>query len=146
MHPDQTSPTRGETRRQFIRKTGMATAVLAGSGLVPFRLDARENNPAISIVLDESDPVTQQPPVQWGVQQLQETLTGRGITVQLREQLEQVPPSQDCIFLAGHTSNLAQQVLGAAAISLPNDPESLAMARGKRANRTVLVAAGSGAR
>ena len=146
MHPDQTSPTRGETRRQFIKKTGMATAAVAASGLLPFPLHARENNPAISIVLDESDQVTQQTSAQWAVQQLQETLTGRGVTVQVREHLEQVPPSQDCIFLAGHTSNLAQQVLGAAAVSLPNDPESLAMARGKRGNRTVLVATGSDAR
>jgi hypothetical protein len=146
MHSDQTNSPRGETRRQFIRKTGMATAVLAGSGLFQFPLYARETNPAISIVLDKSDPVTQQTPIQWAAQQLQDTLAARGMTVQLREQLEQVPPSQECIVLAGHTSNLAQQVLGTAGISLSNEPECLALARGKAGNRTVLVATGSDAR
>jgi hypothetical protein len=146
MHSDHKSSARAETRRQFIRKTGMATAVVAGSGLFPFPLYARENNPAIAVVLDKSDPVTQQPPVQWAVQQLQEALTARGVTVQLREQLEQVPPSQECIFLAGLVSRPAQQVLGAAALPLPNEPECLALARGKAGNRTVLVAAGSDAR
>ena len=146
MHPDQENSTRGETRRQFIRKTGMATAVVAGSGLLPFPLYARDNAPAISVVLDKSDPFVLQTPVSWAVQQLQSSLTARGVTAQLREQLEQVPPSEECILLAGHTSNQAQQVLGAAAISLPNEPESLALARGKAGNRTVLVAAGSDAR
>jgi hypothetical protein len=146
MHPDQENSIRGETRRQFIRKTGMATAVVAGSGLFQFPLYAGETNPAISIVLDQSDPVIQQTPVQWAVQQLQDTLAARGVTVKLHEQLEQVPPSQECIFLAGRTSNLAQQVLGAAAISLPDAPECLALALGKAGNRTVLVAAGSDTR
>jgi hypothetical protein len=146
MHSDQTNSPRGETRRQFIRKTSIATAVAAGSGLFQFPLYARENNPAISIVLDKSDPFLQQTPVSWAAQQLQDTLAARGVTVQLHEQLEQVPPSQECIFLAGHTSNLAQSVLGAAAISLPNEPECLALARGKANNRSILVATGSDAR
>ena len=124
----------------------MAAAVVAGADLFHLPLYARENNPAISIVLDKSDPFLQQMPVSWAVQQLQDTLAARGVTVQLREQLEQVPPSQECIYFAGHTSNPAQQVLGAAAISLPNEPECLALARGKAGNQTVLVAAGSDAR
>jgi hypothetical protein len=146
MHPDQENSTHGETRRQFIRKTGMATAAVAGSGLLQFPVYGRETNPAISIVLDKSDPVIQQTPVQWAVQQLQDTLAARGVTAQLRDQLERVPPSQECIFLAGHASRPAQQVLGAVAISLPNEPECLALARGKAGNRTALVAAGSDAR
>ena len=104
----------------------MATAVVAGSGLFPFPLHAGETNPAISIVLDKSDPFLQQTPVSWAVQQLQDTLAARGVTVQLREQLGQVPPSQECIVPAGRASKLAQQVLEAATISLPDAPECLA--------------------
>ncbi len=146
MHSDQPSLIRGETRRQFIRKTGMATAVVAGSGLFRFPLYAHENNPAIAIVRDESDPVAQQPPVQWAVQHLQDTLAARGVTVQLREKLEQVPSSQECILAGGPASNMVRPVLEVAAISLPDGPECLAIARGKPGRRTVLVAAGSDAR
>jgi hypothetical protein len=146
MYSDQASSLRGESRRQFIRKTGLATAVVAGSGLFQFPLYANENNPDISIVLDESDPVVQQPPVQWAVQHLQNTLTARGVTLQLREKLELVPSSQECIFVGGPASNVVQPVLAAAAISLPDGPECLAIARGKPGQRTVLAAAGSDAR
>lgn len=146
MHSDQASFTRGGTRRQFIRNTGMATAVVAGSGLFQFPLYANENNPGISIVLDEADPVVQQPPVQWAVQYLQNTLAARGVTLQLREKLELVPSSQECIFVGGPASNMVQPVLAAAAISLPDEPECLAIARGKPGQRTVLAAAGSDAR
>ncbi|HXR47286.1 MAG TPA: twin-arginine translocation signal domain-containing protein [Candidatus Limnocylindrales bacterium] len=146
MQSDQVSFTRGESRRQFIKKTGLATAVVAGSGLFQFPLYANENNPGISIVLDESDPVVQQPPVQWAVQHLQNALAARGVTLQLREKLELVPSSQECIFVGGPASNVVQPVLAAAAISLPDGPECLAIARGKTGQRIVLAAAGSDAR
>jgi hypothetical protein len=124
----------------------MATAVVAGSGLLPFPLYAKENNPAMAIVRDASDPVVRQTPVQWAIGYLQETLTARGLTVQLCEQIEQVPPSQECIFVGGPASNLAQRALQTAAISLPNGPECLAIARGRIGNRRALVATGSDAR
>ncbi len=145
MHSDQASSTRGETRRQFIKRTGMATAAVAGSGLLQFPLYAGDNNPAIAIVLDESDPVVLRPPVPWAMQRLQDTLAARGVTVQLREKMEQVAPSQECIFVGGPASNIARRVLEAAAISLPDGPECLAIARGKPGQHTVLVAAGSDA-
>ncbi|MGH7992568.1 MAG: hypothetical protein ACREDQ_03555, partial [Limisphaerales bacterium] len=125
---------------------GMATAAVAGSGLFRFPLYAHENNPAIAIVRDKSDPVVQQPPVQWAVQHLQDTLAARGVTVQLREKLEQVPSSQECILVGGPASNMVRPVLEAAAISLPDGPECLAIARGKPGRHPVLVAAGSDAR
>jgi hypothetical protein len=146
MHPDQTSSPRGETRRQFIRKTGIATAVVAGSGLFPLPLYATETNPVIYLVRDESDPVTQQPPVQWAMQQLQETLAGRGVTVQLRESIEQVPPSHQCIFIGGSTLSLSRQLLELTGISLPDGPECLALGQTMMGKRTVLVATGSDAR
>ena len=145
MHPDQPSSTRGETRRQFIKRTGMATAAVAGSGLLQFPLYAGDNNPAIAIVLDESDPVMQRPPVPWAVQRLRDTLAARGVTVRLYEKIELVPPSQECIFVGGPASNIARRVLAAAALSLPDGPECLAIARGTPGQHAVLVAAGSDA-
>lgn len=145
MRPDQVNSPRGETRRQFIKKTGIAAAV-AGSGLFQFPLHAGEDHPGLSVVLDELDPVVPKPPVPWAVEHLQDALAARGVTVQLREKIEQVPPSQECIFVAGPTSNNAKRVLGAAGISLLDGPECLAIAGGKLGQRKVLVAAGSDAR
>ncbi|HKW30658.1 MAG TPA: twin-arginine translocation signal domain-containing protein, partial [Verrucomicrobiae bacterium] len=146
MHPDPANFPHGETRRQFLRKTGIATAAVAGSGLFPFPFYAREKNPGLSVVLDGSDPVVPQPPVQWAVQYLQDTLAARGVTVQLRGKIAEVPSAQECIFVGGPTSNSARSVLGAAGISLTDAPECLAIAGGKSGQRKVLVAAGSDAR
>ena len=84
MRADDTQPDRRrESRRQFIKKTGMAAAALAGSGLLQFPVSAREGNPGVSIVLDESDAVVTQPSVQWAVEQLRAALTGRGVAAQI---------------------------------------------------------------
>ncbi len=146
MRPDNPNFMHRETRRQFIKKTGMATAVVAGSGLCQFPLYAGENDGGISIVLDESEPIVQQPPVQWAAQSLRDTLAARGVTVQLRAKVEQVPRSQECIFVGGPALNNARPVLEAAGISLADGPECLAIARGKIGSRPVLVAVGSDAR
>ena len=145
MHSDQARSPRGETRRQFIRKTGIAAAV-AGSGFFQIPLYAGETHPGIAIVLDPSDPVAKQPPAQWAVQQLRDALAARGVNALLYETLEQASPSQECILVSGPISKPARQVLEAARISLPDKPECLALARGKTGKRTAVVAAGSDAR
>ena len=82
MRPDPDhSACPGESRRHFIKKTGMAAAAVAGVSLLQLPLSARENSPAISIVLDTSDPVMKQPPVQWAVEQLRDALAARGMMV-----------------------------------------------------------------
>lgn len=146
MRSDKTNSARRETRRQFIKKTGIATAAIAGSGLFQFPLHAAENNPGISIVLDESDRVVQQPPVQWASQYLQDTLSARGVITQRCGKIEQVPVSQECIFVAGPASQPAQRAFDAAGISLLNRAECLAIARGKITEHPALVVAGSDAR
>jgi len=146
MSPEPSAPAHGQTRRQFIKKTGIATAVVAGAGLLPFRVHAGVESASISIVLDDSDPLIKQIPVQWATQQLQDALIARGVNAQVREKLEQVPSSQECIFVAGTKSNLARQALEASETPLAEGPECLALARGKIDKRTVIVAAGSDAR
>ncbi len=147
MCSDESNPARHrETRRQFIRKSGMAAAVVAGSGLLQLPVSARENLPGVSIVLDPSDTVGLQPPVPWAVEQLRETLAARGIAAQIFQSLEQVPPAQECILVAGRNSNLSKPILDRAGILLPNTPEAMALACGKIELRIVLLAAGSDAR
>ncbi len=137
---------RGETRRHFIKKTGAAAAAVAGASLLRLPISAATNQGSVAIVLDSSDERVKPAPVKWAADQLRDALIARGINVQFFASLDQVPPSQACVFVAGRGSQLAREVLGAKGISLPDTPESLALARGKFGNRAVLVAAGSDVR
>jgi len=145
MHPESASPFGGETRRQFIKKTGLATAAVSVGA---FRLPvyAGENRPAVSIVLDGRDAMAQQPPVQWAVEQLGEALAARGVLSRICASLDVAPPSAEYILLAGRAAIAARQVLDAAKISLSDVAEALALARGKIGKRSVLLAAGADVR
>jgi len=53
MHSKQSYFTRtGETRRQFIKKSGLAAAAVAGAGLLPFRISAAETKSSVAIVVE----------------------------------------------------------------------------------------------
>jgi hypothetical protein len=147
MRPDPDhSACPGETRRHFIKKTGIAAAAVAGAGLLHLPVSARENNPAISIVLDTEDAVLKQPSVQWAAEQLSTALTGRGVAAQIYQSLDRASASQECILVAGRNSNLSKHILDDAGILLPETPEAMALARGKVEPRIVLLASGSDAR
>jgi hypothetical protein len=147
MRSDQHHSVRpGETRRQFIKKTGFAAAAVTGASLLPFSISAADDKPAIAIVLDESGALATQPPVQWAVEQLRDALTARGLPAQIYQSLDEAPTGQECVLLAGPTSPRARQILAGANISLPDVPEALALARGKIGSRPVLLAAGSDTR
>lgn len=137
----------GETRRQFIKKTGMAAAFVAGSGLLQLPVSAGENTPAVSIVFDGSDSFVMQPPVQWAAEQLRDALAARGVATQIFQSLNEAPLSKDCVLATGGNSKSGRQVFAARRIELPDAPESFALARGKiEGSRAVLVAGGSDAR
>jgi hypothetical protein len=152
----------GETRRQFLKKAGAATAVVAGAGLlqVPYSLRGDQSDPPIALVLDPADPLTKtaheqlfEPlsldkpdPVAWAARQLGESLAARHLSFQFHPSLDAVSAGQTAILLAGRTSLPARQVLDAARLSLPDSPECLALARGQAQNRSVILAAGSDAR
>jgi len=147
MHPDKTgSVSHRQTRRQFIRQTGLAAALVAGGSLLPLSVSARENDPFVSIVLDPADPVAKRPPVQWAAEQLRNVLFTRNIAAQFRENLNQVSPSQECILVAGRNSNLAGQALDLSGLSLPGTPEAMALTRAQVGKRIVVLTAGSDAR
>jgi hypothetical protein len=147
MRSDQNHFARhGETRRQFIKQTGLAAAAVAGAGLLPLRISAAENKPGVAIVFDESDAVVTQPPMRWAVEQLREALAARGVATAIYQSLDEAPTGQLCVLMAGRASRLAWQVLDVAKISLPDAPEALALARGKISKRPVLLVAGSDAR
>ena len=63
MPPEANHLIRGtETRRQFIKKTGVITAGVAAASQFPFSLRAAPGNPGVSIVLDPADNLTRQIP------------------------------------------------------------------------------------
>jgi hypothetical protein len=149
----------GQTRRQFLKKTGATTLAVAGAGLLelPFSVRGAPSEPSIAILFDPADPLTKaaqeqmfQPvslpkpnPVQWAVRQLDEALAARHLPLQFYPTLDAVPSNQTLVLIAGRTSLAAREVLDAARISLPDSPECLALARGQAQNRSVVLAAGS---
>src|ERR1039457_2135504 len=108
----------GETRRQFIKKSGTVAAAVAGASLFDFQVLAREKNASVSIVLDAEDAVVKQAPVRWAAEQLRDALAARGVAAQLYENLDQASLSQECVLVTGGTSNLARQILKVRGISL----------------------------
>ena len=145
MIPDESGPHRnGETRRQFIKKTGTIATAVAGAGLLNLPVLAHEKS--VSIVLDSAEAVVKQTPVKWAAEQLRDTLAARGVVGQFYEDLDQAPPSQECVLVTSGVSNPARQIIKATGISSPNAPEALALVRGKIGTRALLLAAGSDVR
>ena len=137
---------RGETRRQFIKKSSLAAATVAGASLLPFRISAAETKSPVAIVVDGADAIANQPPPKWAVLQLRAALISRAAAADIYSSLDEVPSSSICVLAASHNSQAARQLLDAARISLPDVPEALALARGKIGRRNLTLAAGSDAR
>ncbi len=135
----------GQTRRQFLKKTGAGTLAVAGAGMfqLPFSTQGHQSEPSIALVLDPADSLTRTAPVQWAAGQLRDALAARGFPVQSYLSLDAVSSWQTAILVAGRTFLAARQVLDAARISLADAPECLALARGKAQNHSVILAAGS---
>ena len=146
MHPGRTNRFRRQTRRQFIKHTSMAAAVVTSASLWPLTISAAENKSVLAMVLDPEDAIAQLPPVQWAVDELRAALAARGVATQTYASVDQTPPSQECVLVASRNSQLAGQLLSAANVSLPAIPEALALARGKISRRATTLAAGSDAR
>jgi len=146
MIPNEASPGRGETRRQFIKKTGTVAAAVAGAGLFELPALARESAMPVAIVLGAEDPAANQPCVHWALQQLRDAFNARGIATQIYDQLDQVPPSQECIQATCGVPDFFRAAGQAPGTPSPIAPETLILSRAKIALREVLTAAGSDAR
>jgi hypothetical protein len=131
-----------QSRREFIKKAGAVTATVAGVGGIQFPLSARAQDTVVAIVLDAADPLTSTIPVQWATTHLRDVLNARGQPAQFYPNLDAVSQAQPCILVAGSASILARQVLEKSAISLPAEPESLALARGQVKGKSVVLTAG----
>ena len=129
----------GETRRDFLKKT--AAVVVGGYIASPFAQG--QGGRGISIVLDSSDPTLSQPPVQWALQQLQDSFSAKGSSSQIRNSLEHVPAGEETIVVARPGSALGRPLLDQARLGIADSPESLSLARGRAGNRSTLLVSGS---
>ncbi|MCX6872457.1 MAG: twin-arginine translocation signal domain-containing protein [Verrucomicrobia bacterium] len=136
----------GETRRDFIKKTAAAASFVATTNVLSLPASGQSNAGGIALVLDATDPLVQQPPVEWAVEQLREALRARGFATQSFAQLDQVPTDREIILVGGRGSGLVGQVLESAGAAVPDMPEALGLVRGKAGTRSVLLACGSDVR
>jgi len=132
----------GQSRRDFIKKTGAATAAVASAGFLQTPASANAQTSNVAIVLDAIDPLTKTIPVLSAAAELRDTLIARGLSAQFHQSLEQVSRAQQCILVGGPASASARPVLAGAGIELPESPESLVLARGRAQGKLVTLAVG----
>jgi hypothetical protein len=141
MGPAKTSPL---SRRDFLQLTALSIGAV---GTAPFA-SAQSSGKSIAIVGDPADPVASSDPVRWAIQELSEALAHHGIHVRQFASLEESPREDVCIAASGRNAPLATSLLKQASVSIPNAPESLALAslKHKDKGRPILLACGSDAR
>ena len=147
MPPNEnTSFQSNETRRDFIKKTAVATALVASTSLLRPPVYGQTRMTRVALVLDPDDAWVQKRPVQWAAEQLRDALKAHGIDVQTPARLDQAPPDSECILVGGRGSALARQVLESASAAVADGPEALGLVRGRAGTRSVLLVSGSDAR
>jgi hypothetical protein len=128
-------------RRQFIQHAGLVTGIGLGASL-----SALARVEAISIISDPEDKIVSTPPVQWAINRLQTTLTGRGIKVKLARRLTQTDDGDLCIQVAAVNSPQATRILQAGGASVPRAAEALGLIPGRSGDKPLLLACGRDAR
>src|SRR4051794_25413707 len=101
-----------ESRRAFLKKTAAVAAATSAAGFLPAY--SAEKPATIAILQDVHDSPTQQPPVQWALEQLRGALAARGFDAFILPAGQQPPAAALSILAATANSHLAQQVLDAA--------------------------------
>lgn len=119
-------------RRQFLRVTGttsLAAVAAHGAGR------------GVSI-LTNADPIAFSGPVQWAAKELEQSLTAAGVTVQRCVNISEVAAGNQCILVAGSSTDIARQILKPAGITVLESLESLGIAPGTLNGKSVLLATG----
>jgi hypothetical protein len=129
------------SRREFLN---LAAGCAAAGGL-PLMKEGGAGL-KVAIVRDPADPIAAQAPARWAAERLQESLTARNVPVRMLENVGQAARGEVCILAAGRSTAVARSVLNRPGLSMPDSPESLAIARGKAGDRPILLACGSDVR
>lgn len=129
------------SRRRFLK----AGAALAGVGLTRAAL-TQAAAPGVSIVADPGDAVASAGPARWAATELEQALAARGVAVNRFERVAQAPAGDLCIIAAGSNAPIARDVLTRSGVTLEDTAEALALAPGKAAGKSVLLACGRDSR
>jgi len=133
-------------RREFLIQIGAAAGCVVGGILTGcthvVAPSARRTRRGVSIVCDPGDPIASAKPSQWAVEQLRQSLTGRGFVVRVCTRLDEANPADVCIVAAGRSSSVTRDV----GVVPPADAEALAIVPGRLGRRDVLLASGTDSR
>lgn len=99
-----------------------------------------------SIVRDSADSLAAAAPVEWALEHLQDVLATRGISVERKLRVDGAPLNGGTIVVAGPDATVTGDVLRQVALSLPRDPEALAIVAGSHDGPEVLLVTGSDVR
>ena len=123
-------PHREFNRRQFIQTTGSLGALRI----------CRSAPIEISIIVDPADAIANTGPALWAIEELEGSLTARGINVRRYNRLSLSPADAFCIVAASAAPSAA--ILKNAGVSTPSTAESLAIVSAQLAGRNILLACG----
>jgi len=132
--------TQSLNRRRFLQTTALATAGMAAAQHVTFAAGGAD---ALAIVLDPADTVASAGPARWAVSQLQEALIAKGVATRSVARVQNVPPGEHCLVVAGSATPVAAEILKDQEVSVAAAPEALGLVAGKMEDRAVLLACGS---
>ncbi len=140
------TPSPGETRRDFIKKTAATAAAISGVNLFTPAAYGQGGSAKVALVTDDADQLLKQPPVRWALGQLQDRLKARNVSIELHSSPAQASPDAVVVLVAGRSSKHARPLLDAAGLAIADVPEALGLVRGKVGDRSVLLASGSDVR
>ena len=128
-------------RRDFLKQTGMAIgAAAAGPGALA------QPRGRVSVVIAPADPAASAPPVGWAAQELQRALAERGMAGGQFDAIEMTADTDFCVVASGASAPSAAALLKRAGLTVPDQPECLALVPAKIAGRSSILACGSDVR
>ena len=140
--PDESKSDRfasGETRRQFLRKTGLAAAGVAGGALLPLQTLASEERPSVSIVTGTSGQAARS-----GVEKIVAALKAKGVSLEEVKSLNEAKGRSLIIAgLVGDQAPFGGSAEEGRVMSAPATPEALAIQWTTYGGRHACVLAGS---
>jgi hypothetical protein len=135
---NQKSPgeTKGIDRRSFVKIAGISA--LGASSISSFNF----NTKGVSIIIDPADQTAGSQPSQWAAEELEKSLTSKGINVYRCDQIAQAQSGDLIIVAASSGSSIAHQLLKGSDIKISATPEALGLVPLKTDDKYILLACG----
>ena len=124
------------SRRSFVKIAGMSALWASSPRFSHFKTKG------VSLVVDPADQIAGSPPSLWSAQELEHSLTSKGVNVIRCDRIAQAKRGDVCIVVAGSNSSVARQLLGEAKATIPSVNEALGLVPGTLDGEQVLLASG----